>query len=127
MQYRQLGKSGVRVSAIGLGTGRFGHEYVPQEEVNRLIDAALDLGINFIDSADVYQGGRSEETIGAAMRGRRDRFVIATKFRGKIGEGPPLPRSRSQPAPFANRLHRLVLHPFLRSDHPTGRDAARSG
>lgn len=88
MQYRQMGKSGVRVSAIGLGTNRFGYEHMPQEEVNRVIDAALDLGINFLDSADVYQGGRSEETIGVALRGRRDRFVIATKFYNKTGSGP---------------------------------------
>ncbi len=88
MQYRQLGKSGVRVSVIGLGTNRFGYERMPQEEVNRVIDASIDLGINFLDSADVYQGGRSEETIGAALKGRRNRFVIATKFSSRTGEGP---------------------------------------
>ncbi len=88
MQYRQLGKSGARVSAIGLGTNRFGYERMPQEEVNRVIDAAVDLGINFLDSANTYQGGRSEETIGNALRGRRDRFVVATKFTGHTGEGP---------------------------------------
>jgi aryl-alcohol dehydrogenase-like predicted oxidoreductase len=93
MQYRQLGKSGVRVSVIGLGTNRFGYERMPQDEVNRVLDAALDMGINFLDSADVYTGGRSEETIGAALNGRsgatrRNRFVIATKFRSKTGEGP---------------------------------------
>lgn len=88
MQYRQLGKSGLRVSVIGLGTNRFGYERMPQEEVNRTLDAALDLGINFLDSADIYQGGRSEETIGAALQGKRDRFVIATKFYNKTGEGP---------------------------------------
>ena len=51
MNYRQLGNSGVRVSVIGLGANRFGSENVPQTEVNRMIDAALDLGINFIDTS----------------------------------------------------------------------------
>ncbi len=88
MQYRQLGKSGVRVSVIGLGTNRFGYERMPQEEVNRVLDAAAGLGINFLDSADVYQGGRSEETIGSALRGKRDRFVVATKFFNRTGDGP---------------------------------------
>ncbi len=88
MQYRQLGKSGTRVSVIGLGTNRFGFERMPQEEVNRVIDAAVDQGINLLDSANTYQGGHSEETIGNALRGRRDRFVVATKFTGRTGEGP---------------------------------------
>src|SRR5512136_167868 len=88
MQYRQLGKSGVRVSVIGLGTNRFGYERMPQEQVNRVIDAALDLGINFPDSADVYQDGRSEETLGKALQNRRNRFVLATKYFNKTGQGP---------------------------------------
>jgi aryl-alcohol dehydrogenase-like predicted oxidoreductase len=93
MQYRQLGKSGIRVSVIGLGTNRFGHEKMPQEEVNRAIDMAHDLGINFLDSANIYTNGRSEETIGQALGGpanssRRQRFVIATKFYLPTGDGP---------------------------------------
>jgi aryl-alcohol dehydrogenase-like predicted oxidoreductase len=88
MQYRQLGKSGVRVSVIGLGTNRFGTERMPQAEVNRVIDAAVDLGINFLDSADVYTGGHSEESIGQALKGRRNKFVVATKYYNKTGEGP---------------------------------------
>ncbi len=87
MQYRQLGKSGVRVSVVGLGTNRFGYERMPQEEVNRVIDGAVDLGINFLDSADVYTGGRSEETIGLALKGRRNKFVVATKYYNKTGDG----------------------------------------
>jgi aryl-alcohol dehydrogenase-like predicted oxidoreductase len=87
MQYRQLGKSGVRVSVIGLGTNRFGFERMPQDEVTRVIDGAQDLGINFLDSADIYQGGRSEETIGVALQGKRNRFVVATKFFNRTGEG----------------------------------------
>lgn len=88
MQYRQMGKSGTRVSVVGLGTNRFGNERVPQEEVNRVIAAAADAGVNFLDSADIYTGGRSEETLGNALRGRRSQFVLATKFYNKTGEGP---------------------------------------
>ena len=87
MLYRQLGKSGVRVSVIGLGTNRFGHERVPQAEVNRVMDAAADLGINHLDSANIYTGGRSEETLGEALKGRREKFFLATKYTQKMGEG----------------------------------------
>jgi aryl-alcohol dehydrogenase-like predicted oxidoreductase len=88
MQYRQLGRSGVRVSAIGLGTNRFGSEAVPQEAVDSIVDAALDLGINHLDTANVYQDGRSEETLGQALKGRWDRFVVASKVYFPVGEGP---------------------------------------
>ena len=67
MNYRQLGNSGVRVSVIGLGANRFGSENVPQTEVNRIIAAALDLGINFIDTSNNYTAGHSEETLGHAV------------------------------------------------------------
>lgn len=80
MQYRQLGHSGVRVSVVGLGANRFGSEDVPQAEVNKIIDAALDSGVNFIDTANVYNDGRSEETLGHALKGRMNRVVLATKF-----------------------------------------------
>lgn len=88
MEYRQLGSSGVRVSVIGLGTNRFGSPMLPQEGVNSVIDAALDLGINLIDSANGYQEGRSEETLGHALKGRWDKFVVATKFFFPVGDGP---------------------------------------
>jgi aryl-alcohol dehydrogenase-like predicted oxidoreductase len=87
MEYRQLGRSGVRVSVIGLGTNQFGGP-VDQAGVNSVIDAALDLGINFIDTADVYQGGRSEETLGQALKGKWDHFVVATKVYNRTGDGP---------------------------------------
>jgi len=87
VEYRQLGASGVRVSTIGLGTNRFGSPSVPQARVNDLIDAALDTGINFIDSSNNYQGSRSEKTLGNALKGRRDRVVLATKFFFPTGEG----------------------------------------
>ena len=87
MEYRQLGPAGVRVSAIGLGTNRFGSEALPQNQVNNVIDAAQALGINLIDCANSYQGGRSEETLGVALKGRWDKFVLATKVYFPAGEG----------------------------------------
>ncbi len=88
MQYRQLGSAGVRVSVIGLGTNRFGTEVTTQEVVNNIIAACAEHGINFIDTANVYQGGRSEDRLGVALKGRWDKFVLATKFVMKTGEGP---------------------------------------
>jgi len=88
VEYRRLGNSGVRVSVIGLGTNRFGSDVLPQEGVNGIIDAAVDLGINFIDTANIYTGGRSEETLGKALKGRWDKFLLATKFSIPTGDGP---------------------------------------
>jgi aryl-alcohol dehydrogenase-like predicted oxidoreductase len=87
MEYRQLGASGVRVSAIGLGTNQFGGK-VDQRGVDEIIAGALDLGINFIDTADVYTQSRSEETLGNALKGRWPQVVLATKGRSKMGDGP---------------------------------------
>jgi aryl-alcohol dehydrogenase-like predicted oxidoreductase len=88
MEYRQLGNAGVRVSVIGLGTNRFGSKQVQQTDVDRIIDAALDHGINFIDTANVYNDGRSEETLGSALKGRMNRVVMATKFSFPRADGP---------------------------------------
>ena len=87
MLYRNLGTSGLKVSVIGLGTNQFGGK-VDLIGTKNIIDAALDAGINFFDTADVYQGGRSEEQIGKALKGRRDQALIATKVFFKVGEGP---------------------------------------
>ena len=87
MEYRQLGNSGVRVSVIGMGTNQFGGP-VDQEGVNRVVAAAQELGINFIDTADVYQDGRSEELLGHALKGKWDSFVVATKVFNKTGDRP---------------------------------------
>ncbi|TAK13961.1 MAG: aldo/keto reductase [Anaerolineae bacterium] len=87
MQLRSLGRSGLQVSAIGLGTNQFGGK-VEARTVIEIVDACLDLGINFIDTADIYQKGRSEETLGAALAGRRSRFIIATKAFHPTGEDP---------------------------------------
>jgi aryl-alcohol dehydrogenase-like predicted oxidoreductase len=88
MEYRQLGRAGVRVSSIGLGTNRFGSDKLPQEEVNKILDVALECGINFIDCADTYERGRAEETLGQALKGRRNRFILATKGVLPVGQGP---------------------------------------
>jgi aryl-alcohol dehydrogenase-like predicted oxidoreductase len=87
MYYRNLGKSGLKVSAIGLGTNQFGGK-VDQATTQNIIDAAIDLGVNFLDTADVYQGGRSEENIGKALKNKRDKVIIATKVFFKVGDGP---------------------------------------
>jgi aryl-alcohol dehydrogenase-like predicted oxidoreductase len=89
MDHRPLGRSGVRVSAIGLGCNQFGGK-VPADGVREILAAAADLGINLLDTADVYQEGRSEDTIGAALQalGSRDRWVVATKVGLKTGDGP---------------------------------------
>ena len=99
MEYRQMGYSGVRVSAVGLGANRFGSPEVPQAEVNKIIDASLDAGVNFIDTADVYNEGRSEETLGHALKGRMDQVVLATKF--------SFPRKNSANSWGASRYHML--------------------
>lgn len=87
MQYRSLGRSGLKVSAVGLGTNQFGNK-VDLETTQRILDGALELGVNLLDTADVYASGRSEEFIGKAIRDRRDQFIIATKVRHKMGDGP---------------------------------------
>jgi aryl-alcohol dehydrogenase-like predicted oxidoreductase len=79
MEYRRLGSSGLKVSAIGLGTNQFGGK-VNIEQVKDIIHAAMEVGVNFIDTANVYQDGRSESFIGEAIKGRRDRVLIGTKF-----------------------------------------------
>lgn len=87
MQYRALGKSGILVSELCLGTMTFGHTTDERESVE-MINRFLDKGGNFIDTANVYAGGRSEEIVGKAIRERRSDVVLATKVRMKTGPGP---------------------------------------
>jgi len=87
MQHRPLGRTGVSVSQFCLGTMMFGSWGNPDhDESIRIIHAALDAGINFIDTADVYGAGESEEIVGKALAGRRDDVVLATKFHNPMGE-----------------------------------------
>ncbi len=87
MEYRRLGSSGLKVSPLCLGAMMFGGA-ADEAASNRIIAAARDAGINFIDTADVYNAGRSEEMVGKAVRAERHRWVIATKLNGIMGEGP---------------------------------------
>jgi aryl-alcohol dehydrogenase-like predicted oxidoreductase len=87
MQYRQLGRSGLKVSAIGLGGNTFGNG-ADEAQTGRIINRALDVGINFIDTADVYSRGVSEQHVGKAVAGRRQQALIATKVNGRMGDLP---------------------------------------
>jgi aryl-alcohol dehydrogenase-like predicted oxidoreductase len=90
MTHRTLGRTGVHVSPLCLGAMMFGGWGNPDhDEGVRIIHAALDAGINFIDTADVYSRGESEEIVGKALAGgRRENVVLATKFHGTMGEDP---------------------------------------
>jgi aryl-alcohol dehydrogenase-like predicted oxidoreductase len=91
MRYRTLGGTGIEVSAHCLGTMMFGSVGNPDhDDCARIIGAALDAGINFVDTADMYSSGESEEIVGKALQGRRDDIVLATKVHFPIGEGPNL-------------------------------------
>src|SRR5258706_10282387 len=87
MEYRNLGKAGVKVSAVGIGCNQLGGK-VDKEGTKAIVNRALDEGINFFDTADVYSKGVSEEFVGAALAGQWDRVVIATKGRSAMGDGP---------------------------------------
>ncbi len=96
MEFRILGRSGLKVPVLSLGTGTFGgaNEFfrawgnsgVP--EATRLVDICLEAGVNMFDTADVYSGGESEKILGAAIAGRRDKVLISTKTTFKMGSGP---------------------------------------
>jgi aryl-alcohol dehydrogenase-like predicted oxidoreductase len=89
MEHRPLGRTGVQVSALCLGTMMFGAWGNPDhEESIRIVHRALDAGITFVDTADVYSAGESEEILGKALAGRRDDVVLATKVHGRMGDGP---------------------------------------
>jgi aryl-alcohol dehydrogenase-like predicted oxidoreductase len=87
MDYRPLGRSGLRVSIIGLGGNTFGRS-VDEAGTAAIVRQALDSGITFIDTANVYGQGASEELLGQAIRGHRDELVLATKAGMRMGDGP---------------------------------------
>lgn len=88
MEYKNLGRSGLQVSAVGLGCNNFGMR-IDLEQTKAVVGKALEVGINLFDTADIYGGrGKSEEFLGAALKGNRRNAVIATKFTGPMGEGP---------------------------------------
>jgi aryl-alcohol dehydrogenase-like predicted oxidoreductase len=89
MQYRRLGKTGIKVSPYCLGAMMFGKVFNPdQDDSIRIIHKAFDFGVNFIDTADRYSAGESEEIVGKALKGRRDGIVLATKVHGPMGDDP---------------------------------------
>ena len=95
MEYRQLGRSGLKVSTITLGTMGFGGTgwaspvgHLGVDEARRQIDLCLEAGVNLIDTADIYSNGLSEEILGQALGADRDSVLLATKVRGAMGDGP---------------------------------------
>ncbi|MFI5829596.1 aldo/keto reductase [Streptomyces sp. NPDC051578] len=96
MEYRRLGTSGLQVPALSFGAGTFGGQgplfgswgTTGVEEARRLVDICLDAGITMFDTADAYSAGASEEVLGAALKGRRDRALISTKAGLPMGDGP---------------------------------------
>ena len=87
MDYRLLGRTGVRVSPLCLGALNFGDATTEADSI-RIVHAALDAGVNIVDTANVYNEGRSEIVVGKALKGRRDGVILATKVHGKTGAGP---------------------------------------
>jgi aryl-alcohol dehydrogenase-like predicted oxidoreductase len=103
MEYRSLGRTGMKVSPLCLGAMMFGAWGEPDHEVSiKIINRALDAGINFIDTADVYSQGESEEIVGKALAGgRRDDVILATKVHSQMGvqlgeQGDPNKRGNSR-------------------------------
>ena len=87
MDFRNLGRSGLQVSVVGLGCNNFGMR-IDLEASKTVVNAALDAGVNLFDTADVYGGSKSEEFLGVALGDRRHDVIVATKFGMKMGEGP---------------------------------------
>jgi aryl-alcohol dehydrogenase-like predicted oxidoreductase len=115
MEHRQLGRTGVSVSKLCLGAMMFGSWGNPDhDESIRIIHRALDAGINFVDTADIYSQGESEEIVGKALKGRRDDVVLATKVWGAMGSdpnrrGPSSRRTRSSSAGSSSTSSRRRL------------------
>jgi aryl-alcohol dehydrogenase-like predicted oxidoreductase len=97
MEYRELGRTGVHVSPLCLGAMMFGAWGNPDHDASiQVIHRALDAGINFIDTADVYARGESEEIVGKALKGRRDDIVLATKVHGSMHDTDPNRKGNSR-------------------------------
>ncbi len=137
MDHRELGRTGVSVSPLCLGAMMFGAwGETDHDECIRIIHRALDAGINFIDTADVYARGESEEIVGKALAGRRDEVVLATKVHGRMHDTDPNQFGNSRrwiirevenslKAP-PDRLHRPLPDPPPRAGHRHRRDARRT-
>ena len=107
MEYRQLGNSGLRVPALSFGAGTFGGQgplfgawgTIDAREASRMIDISLEAGVNMFDSADVYSDGASEQVLGEAIKGRRDKIILSTKLALPVGDNPN---------DFGTSRHRLI-------------------
>jgi aryl-alcohol dehydrogenase-like predicted oxidoreductase len=97
MEYRTLGRTGVKVSPLCMGTMLMGGPTSP-EDSHRIIDRAIEAGLNFFDTANIYLEGRSEEVLGEALarNGRRDRVIVATKVHGKVNAADPNAQGNSR-------------------------------
>ena len=138
MQYRNLGRTGVQVSALCLGCMNFGFP-TPEAESLAIVDFALEQGINFLDTANVYNRGVSEEIVGKALKrnGKRDRIVLATKVHGRMADDDVLAAGNNRRHIIAQceaSLRRLQtdyidLYQIHRpqSEVPLGRNPARAG
>lgn len=97
MEYRNLGRTGVKVSELCLGCMMFGNQ-TPEPDAMKIIDRALDSGINFLDTANVYNEGKSEEAVGKGLKqnGQRQRVILATKVHGTMDKSDPNARGNSR-------------------------------
>src|SRR5487761_444792 len=106
MQRSRFGRSGLSVPRICLGTNNFGKGQIEQETANKIMERALDLGIDMFDTADVYCGGESERIIGKFIKGRREDVIIATKI-GKEGDWNPDTHPNKLSVSRKNIIYRL--------------------
>ena len=119
MQYKKVGRTGLKVSEITLGTMIFGKQ-VDEADAIKIMDLAFDKGITSFDTANGYTGGRSEEIVGKALKNKRTKVVLASKVASRQGPGPErlrsLPRTyisgdRSEPETIRHRLSGHLLRP----------------
>ena len=137
MEFRQLGRSGLKVPVLSFGTGTFGggNEFFKAwgasdvAEATRLVDICLEAGVNLFDTADIYSDGLSETILGKAIAGRRDKVLISTKATfphgaraERSGLVAPSPDSglRGQPAAAGHGLHRRLSPARIRRAHSGG-------
>ncbi len=109
MEYRNLGKSGLKVSVVGLGCNNFGMR-IDKKQTTAVVNHAIEVGINFFDTADIYGGTKSEVFLAEALGAKRQDVIVATKFSGPIGGSEPLKRGGSRRwimAEVENSLRRL--------------------